>query len=221
MPVSFAPNSRTTPNQTGVILLVSSESQSPLVDRPTDPRVPLAVKPARPAWIWFLPGFGCGLPIFGIVAVAIGFILLGRADGLASQIGIPIARPTAVPTRLAVNVDRLAKLGVNGQRDNEGGTTFDLDNRGVAVRVGYTNVPGGTTWRVATLWERLDPSGPVAIQPPEYFVVTDVNQKTTWWYNLRRDAPLPPGNYQFTFAIAGQTDTLEPLGSIRFEIRGR
>lgn len=201
--------------------MVSSEPNSPLVDRPTDPRVPLAPSKRRPAWVWFLPGFGCGLPVFAIVAMAVGVVLLGYADGLASQIGLPTLRSTPAPNRLSVVVDRLAKIGVNGQRENEGNTVFDLENRGVAVRVEYTAVPPGTTWRVATLWERLDASGPVAIQPPDYFVVTDVNAKTIWWYNLRRDAPLPPGNYQFTIAIAGPNDTLEPLGSIRFEIRGR
>lgn len=192
-----------------------------MVDRPTDPRVLLASEKQRPAWIWFLPGFGCGFPVFAIVALAIGFVLLGHADGLASQLGLPTVRATPVPDRLTVIVDRLAKIGVNGQREDEGGTTFDLENRGVAVRVEYTAVPAGTTWRVATLWERLDASGPVAIQPPEYFVVTDVHAKTVWWYNLRRDTPLPSGDYQFTFALVGQSDTLEPLGSQRFEIRGR
>ncbi|MCS7001556.1 MAG: hypothetical protein NZ518_01790 [Dehalococcoidia bacterium] len=133
--------------------------------------------------------------------------------------------PTAAPPAAGspvVTISQVARLTGDGQRQPVGNGAQNVvvpaDNRGVAVRVQFQQVPSGFTGQLIVAWSRVGAT-PSALRAPEATQVTDVINDTTWWFSYRSDDPLPPGQYEFSIALAPAAGGAPTRQTVRFEVR--
>ncbi|GIW08099.1 MAG: hypothetical protein KatS3mg060_2904 [Dehalococcoidia bacterium] len=165
--------------------------------------------PSRPnPFLTFLPpAIGCLAVLCVFLAGVIGIVWSGVAHSVVA----------AANGGIVVRVVKVARIGPDGQYHDDTANIFSADNRGMAGRVVYERVPRGYRGDVVVIWERLDPNGSASeIRKPDVIPITDTMHNTTWWYALRQ--PFPPGQYQFSLALAGPTGQLNRVGTVRFEV---